>query len=160
MFARTRRASLMALFVTIAVATAASASTPGWQSPFAERAGFSALRVSASATSALYPGGTGDVLIRFSNPNPYPVTVMSVSVSGTNAEITADAGHSACTTTGVSFTDQSALSIRVPAKVNGVDGMSQATLSRAVAMSNRSLSSCQGAVFRIPLAVSGIEPLA
>ena len=124
----------VALLPTIAVATAASASMPAWQTPVAERAGFSALRVSATTTSPLYPGGTGDVLIRFSNPNPYPVTV-----------------------TGVSFTDQSALSIRVPAKANGAEGTSDATLSRAVAMSNRSLSSCQGAVFRIPLTAVGFK---
>ncbi len=147
----------VALLPTIAVATAASASMPAWQTPVAERAGVSALRVSAATTSALYPGGTGDVLIRFSNPNPYPVTVTGVSVTGTNAGIIADPGHSACTTTGVSFTDQRALSIRVPAKANGADGTSDATLSRAVAMSNRSLSSCQGAVFRIPLTAVGFE---
>ena len=133
----------VALLPTIAVATAASASMPARQTPVAERAGVSALRVSAATTAALYPGGTGDVLIRFSNPNPYPVTVTGVSVTGTNAGVTADPSHSA--------------SIRVPAKANGADGTRDGTLSRAVAMSNRSLSSCQGAVFRIPLTAVGFE---
>jgi hypothetical protein len=141
----------MALFIAIAIGGAASASTPGWYSPLAERAGSRALRVSGITTSALYPGGAGDVRITVSNPNPYPVTVTSVTVSGTHAEIPADPGHRACTTTGVSFRDQRALSLRVPAKANGVDGTTQAPLARAVVMSNRSLSSCQGAVFRIPL---------
>ena len=135
------------LFVVVAVSAAAGTS----QMAFARGDGPSALRVSAHPTSALYPGATGDVLIRISNPNPYPVDVVSVSESG---EITADAGHSACTTTGVSFADRTGLSIRVPAKRDGVDGTTQATLPRAVAMSNRSQSSCQGAVFSIPLTVS------
>src|SRR5947208_2594147 len=45
--------------------------------------------VSASTTASLYPSGTGNVLIRISNPNPYPVLVASVTGSGT---ITPDNG--------------------------------------------------------------------
>ena len=59
---RSRSVAAVALLPTIAVATAASASMPAWQTPVAERAGVSALRVSAATTSALYPGGMGDVL--------------------------------------------------------------------------------------------------
>lgn len=35
---------------------------------------------SPSATDQLYPGGTGDVVLTISNPNPYPVTVTAVQL--------------------------------------------------------------------------------
>src|SRR5436305_15074104 len=61
----------------------------------------STVDVSASTTATLYPGVTGDVLIKFDNPNPYAVTVTAVSLNGTNANITAYSGHFGGTTTGV-----------------------------------------------------------
>ena len=104
--------------------------------------------VAASTSATLYPGGpAGDVLIKVSNPNSYPVTVTGVSGNGT---ITADAGHAGCTTTGVSFTDQTGLSISVPA-----NGQTQATLSGAASMTNASMNACQGATFTIPVTISG-----
>ncbi len=104
--------------------------------------------VSASTSATLYPGGpAGDVLIRISNPNSYPVTVTGVSGNGS---ITADAGHSGCTTTGVTFTDQTGLNISVAA-----NSSTAATLSGAASMSNASLNACQGATFTIPVTISG-----
>lgn len=40
-----------------------------------------------SPTNQLYPGGTGDVVVTISNPNPYPVTVTGVDLptNGTDA---------------------------------------------------------------------------
>ena len=112
----------------------------------------STVDVSASTSATLYPGGpAGDVKIRISNPNSYPVTVTSVNGSGT---ITADAGHPTCTTTGVSFTDQP-VSISVPAKSGGVNGETETTLSGAASMSNASSNGCQGATFTIPVTLSG-----
>ena len=110
----------------------------------------STVSVSAATGDALYPGGTGDVVIKISNPNPYPVSITSVSLDGAASAITADAGHAACTTTGVSFTDQTGLSIAVPA-----NGDATATLTDAVAMSNASLNGCQGATFTIPVTFTG-----
>jgi hypothetical protein len=113
----------------------------------------STVDVSASTSATLYPGGpAGDVTIRISNPNTYPVTVTGVSGNGT---ITADAGHASCTTTGVSFTDQTGLTINVPAKSGGVNGETQTTLSGAASMSNASVNACQGATFTIPVTLSG-----
>ena len=103
--------------------------------------------VSASTTATLYPGGSGDVSIRISNPNNYPVTVTGVTGSGS---ITPDAGHASCTTTGVTFTDQTGLTIAVPAS-----GATTATLSGAASMSNASVNGCQGATFTIPVTLSG-----
>ncbi|MEA2308711.1 MAG: hypothetical protein QOG41_1793 [Thermoleophilaceae bacterium] len=112
----------------------------------------STVDVSASTTATLYPGVTGDVLIKLDNPNPYPVTVTAITGNGT---IAADAGHSGCTTTGVTFTNQSSLSLVIPAKSGGVDGVLQSTLTGAAAMSNASLNACQGATFTIPVTLTG-----
>ncbi len=108
--------------------------------------------VSASTTATLYPGATGDLLIKVSNPNPYPVKVTDVTGNGT---ITADAAHSTCGSdaqhpTGVTFTDQHGLSISVPA-----NSSAQATLASSVQMSNASDNSCQGATFTVPVSLSG-----
>ena len=104
--------------------------------------------VSASTSATLYPGGpAGDVSIRIANPNPFPVKVTGVSGNGA---ITADAGHSGCTTTGVSFTDQTGLNISVAANSQVTE-----TLSGAASMSNASLNACQGATFTIPVTISG-----
>ncbi len=35
---------------------------------------------SPAATNLLYPGGTGDVVVSISNPNPYPVTITAVQL--------------------------------------------------------------------------------
>jgi hypothetical protein len=110
----------------------------------------STIDVSASTTASLYPGTTGDVLIKVSNPNGYAVRVTGVSLNGTNSDITPDGSHSGCTTTGVSFTNQSSLAIDVAA-----NSATQATLSGAASMSNASLNACQGAVFTIPVTLTG-----
>jgi hypothetical protein len=113
----------------------------------------STVDVSASTSATLYPGGpAGDVLIKISNPNPYPVTVTAVSGNGS---ITPDGGHSGCSPTGVSFTNQTGLTISVPAKVGATNGETQTTLTGAASMTNASVDACQGAVFTIPVTISG-----
>jgi hypothetical protein len=103
--------------------------------------------VSASTAATLYPGASGDVKIQISNPNPYTVRVTGISGSGT---ITPDASHSGCTTTGVSFTNQTGLTIDIPASSS-----TTTTLNNAASMSNASLNACQGAVFTIPVSLTG-----
>jgi hypothetical protein len=103
--------------------------------------------VSATTDATLYPGATGDVELRISNPNPYPVLVTSVAGAGTIDSSTTPACDAS---TGVTFTDQSSLSIAVPA-----NGTADAVLTGSVAMSNASHTSCQGAVFTIPVTLSG-----
>src|ERR671933_920165 len=112
----------------------------------------STVDVSASTTATLYPGVSGDVLIKLDNPNPYAVTVTAITGNGT---ITPDGSHSSCTTTGVTFTNQTGLTLTVPAKSGGVDGVLQTTLTGAASMSNASLNACQGAVFTIPVTLTG-----
>lgn len=97
-------------------------------------------------STPLLPGGTGDVILNVNNPNAYAVTLVSVSGNGT---ITADGGHSGCTTTGVTFNNQSGLTINIPASTTtAVD------LPGAASMSTASLSACQGATFSIPVSIT------
>jgi hypothetical protein len=103
--------------------------------------------VSASTSATLYPGTTGDLLLRINNPNPYPVRVTGVSGAGT---ITSDAGAACNASTGVTFEDQAGLSLDVPAS-----GAATFTLSGTVSMSNASDNSCQGAVFTVPVSLTG-----
>ena len=109
--------------------------------------GLTTVDVSASTTATLYPSGTGNVLLRINNPNPYPVQVTSVSGSGT---VTSDKGAACDASTGVSFTNQTGLTLNVPA-----GSAATFTLTGAAAMSNASDNSCQGAVFTIPVSLSG-----
>jgi len=103
--------------------------------------------VSATTAASLYPGTTGDVKLSISNPNPFAVRVTAVSGNGT---ITADGSHSGCTTTGVTFTNQSSLTIDIAA-----NSSTTSTLTGAAAMSNASLNACQGATFTIPVSLTG-----
>lgn len=103
--------------------------------------------VSASTTATLYPGVNGDVLIQIQNPNPYPVRVTAITGNGA---ITADAGHPGCVTTGVSFTNQTGLTIDIAANSNV-----SRTLTGAASMTNASDNGCQGATFTIPVTLTG-----
>ena len=103
--------------------------------------------VSASTAATLYPGASGDVQIRISNPNSYPVRVTSVTGNGA---ITADAGHPGCVTTGVTFTNQTGLTLDVDAN----DTLAT-TLTGAASMSNASVDGCKGATFTIPVSLTG-----
>lgn len=102
---------------------------------------------SASTTADLYPGTTGSVKIAITNPNSFAVRV--TSVTGTGA-ITSDKGVACNAATGVTFTNQSALTLDLAAGAT-----STFTLAGAVAMSNASDNSCQGGIFTIPVSVSG-----
>ncbi len=101
--------------------------------------------VSGTTTSSLYPGTNGNVKIQINNPNPYPVSVTSVTGNGAITDDTVG-----CVTTGVTFTDQTGLDLDVPASSNQTF-----TLNNAASMSNASDNGCQGAVFTIPVSLSG-----
>lgn len=97
-------------------------------------------------TSTLVPSGSADVILRVNNPNARPVTAYSVVGNGS---ITADSGHPACTTTGVTFTAPTA-----PMNLSIPTGQSLVHLPNAAAMSTASQSACQGATFHIPVTLT------
>jgi predicted ribosomally synthesized peptide with SipW-like signal peptide len=101
----------------------------------------------ATPSTALLPGGTGDVTLKVTNPNGYAVTL--VSVTGTGGAISADAGHPGCTTTGVTFTNQTGLSTTIPASSTSI-----IDLAGAAVMSAASSAGCQGATFSIPVTIA------
>ena len=102
--------------------------------------------VAATTTAQLYPGGTADVKIKISNPNPYPVRITSITGNGA---ITSDKGAACDASTGVTYTNQSG-TFDVAANSDA-----SFTLLGAVAMSNASDNTCQGAVFTVPVSLSG-----
>ena len=107
--------------------------------------------VTIAATTAtpgnpLLPGGTGDVTLEVTNPNPFPVTLLTVTSSGT---ITADASHPDCTTTGVTFASPTALNKTVPAS-----STTTIDLKGAAAMGTSSSDGCQGATFSVPVTIT------
>lgn len=117
----------------------------------------SAIDVSAGTSATLYPGTNGDVLIKISNPNPYPVRVTSITLNGANSDIAADSAHASAgcsntgpNATGVSFTNATGLTLDVPA-----NGSTQTTLTGKASMSNASVDACQGATFTFPVSITG-----
>jgi hypothetical protein len=108
----------------------------------------STVTLSATAGSPLtplYPGGSGDVSLEVNNTNAYSVTLVSVTGSGTITPI----ADPSCTTTGVTFTNQTGLSTTIPASTSGY----QIRLPGAVAMGSSSSNGCQGATFSIPVTI-------
>lgn len=103
--------------------------------------------VSATTVGDLYPGGQGDVILEISNPNPYDVLVTSIAGSGA---ITSNAGAACNGSTGVTFADQTGLTITVTA-----GDTTPVTLTDAASMDNTSDNACQGAIFTIPVALTG-----
>lgn len=135
--------------VAVGIAWAAWTVT-GSGSGYAKAGSASALTLgdaSASASADLYPGATGSAKVAITNPNSFPVRVTSVTGNGT---ITSDKGAACNAATGVSFANQTGLTLDLAAGAT-----TTFTLSGAVTMSNSSDNSCQGAVFTIPVSVSG-----
>jgi hypothetical protein len=97
-------------------------------------------------SSTLIPGGSADVVLRVNNPNAYTVTLVSASGNGS---ITPDASHAACTTTGVTFSNQSGLSSPIAAS-----GTTLVDLPGAASMGITSSNGCQGATFSIPVSIT------
>lgn len=155
----TIRLSRKLFFVVVAIAALvvsgvlyAAWSTTGSGNGYAKAGTASALTIgdaSASTTADLYPGGTGSVKLKVTNPNPFAVRITTVTKQ-TGGTITSDKGAACNASTGVTFTDQTGLALDVAANAT-----STFTLSGAVSMTNASDNTCQGAIFTIPVDVTG-----
>ena len=101
--------------------------------------------------TALQPGSTGEVIVKVDNPNSYLVHLVSVVAAGAISV----SGGSGCTlaNSGVTFTDQTGLSVAIPETTTQL-----VRLPGAVAMSTASVSGCQGATFNIPVTIAAHTP--
>lgn len=104
---------------------------------------------SATATADLYPGFTnGDVSFSLANPNPYPVTLTSMtagSITSSNA--------AACPASNVSVTSATGLTLAVGAGAT----VSGQTIADVVSMASGAPDGCQGVTFTISLTLSGTQ---
>jgi hypothetical protein len=141
---------LVLAFVAVGVGIAAWSVT-GSGTGYAKASTSAALTLSdasASTTADLFPGASGTVKLRVSNPNPFPVRI--TAVAGTGA-ITSDKGAACDAATGVTFVDQTGLTLDLAANATN---QVLTLASGSVTMSNASDNSCQGAVFSIPVSVT------
>lgn len=108
-FRYTRRMKIVSAVCGILLAGVGAYAATNWvvglnsgSSGEGQSASISNLTISAvaspSATNLMYPGGTGDVVVTISNPNPYPVTISAVQLP-TNATYATGYTTSALTTT-------------------------------------------------------------
>ena len=100
-------------------------------------------------TADLYPGAPVSLKVRATNPNPFPVRITAVSGNGT---ITSDKGAACDAATGVTFANQTGLTLDLAAGAT-------ATLSvpSSVSMGNSSDNACQGAVFTVPVSLTAVS---
>jgi hypothetical protein len=142
----------------------------------AQSATVSNLTISAVATPAasnvLYPGGTGDVVLTISNPNPYPVTITAVSLPTnttyatgytTNTLTTTQTGCIASTPSDVIWNFSSATSgsshslttaLTVAASGQGNNPLT-VTLTNEASMTSGAPAACENTYFSMP-ALTGI----
>jgi hypothetical protein len=122
---------------------------------------------SPAASNLLYPGGTGDVVVTISNPNPYPVTLTAVQLPTnttyatgytTSALTTTQAGCLAATPSGVGWnfatsTSGSSHTLTTPLTV-GAFGQANnplvVTLSNDATMATTSPAACANTYFSLP----------
>jgi hypothetical protein len=97
-----------------------------------------------SPNTPLLPGRSGDVVLDVKNPNSVAVTLISVAANGT-----VTTSQSGCTTTGVTFNNESGLGVNIPA-----NSTTPVDLSGAATMSTSSSNGCQGATFSIPVSIT------
>ena len=109
----------------------------------------STVDATVSTTGELYPNGDGTVTLKVHNPNTYPVVITDVTAG--SGDVTASGGIGTCVVTGVSFIAQHGLSFPVPANSDS----DVFELPNAAHMSNESENGCQGAVFTIPVTLTG-----
>jgi hypothetical protein len=106
-----------------------------------------------SPSSPLLPDGAGDVVFSVTNPNSFPVALVTVTLEN-GGTITPDGSHAACTTTD----SQPVVSLSVPSGDLPVAVLAHSTqtvdLAAAATMAGAATSDCQGATFNIPVTVT------
>src|SRR6266545_4654696 len=85
------KARLVLALSAVAVVATSAVTFGSWSVSSSAGSGYSKAKLalnltlsdaSASTTAQLYPGGTGDLWVKVTNPNPFAVTVTSVTGTG------------------------------------------------------------------------------
>jgi len=172
-----RRRLLEAIFGAAAVAAVSYGATNwivgifGGSSGQGQSASVANLSISAVASPAannlLYPGGTGDVVVSISNPNPFPVTITAVNLPTnttyatgytTSSLTTTQSGCLASTPSGVTWsfatgTSGSSHTLTTPLTV-GASGQADnplvVTLTNDASMASSAPAACESTYFSLP----------
>lgn len=111
------------------------------------------LDATGATTDQLYPGATGDAVVRVKNLNPFPVEVTHIESSGvvtSDDPDCSDLDGDPAQATGVTLTAQSLSSDnKIPARSEA-----DITIADAVGMNDQSANACQGVVFEIPVTLT------
>ncbi len=104
----------------------------------------------ASPTADLYPGASGALQFTVTNPNPYPVTLTSVTYGAITSSnpTNCPAANLVAATGGV-------LGTAIPVSANGTSG--NATMPNAVTLASTAPNGCQGIIFTIVLTLTGVQ---
>lgn len=123
--------------------------------------------VATPATNLLYPGGSGDVVVTISNPNPYPVTITAVQLPAntmyaggytTSALNVSQTGCTAATPSGVTWSYATSssgtshtLTTALTVAANGqADDPLTVTFSNDATMSLSAPAACANTYFSMP----------
>lgn len=109
----------------------------------------------ATVTTRLFPGGTGTLDLSLANPNTFSVTLIGVTQDG---PVTVTGGGSGCTSGSATTPGTSGVSV-VSSLASGLSdtlapGSTSLTFPNGAAMATSSNTTCQGATFHIPVAVT------
>lgn len=105
----------------------------------------------SSRNVALHPGSTGDLIVTVTNDNAFPIHLTSVRPGPGNAIADDEHRERGCERTGVSFSRQfTAVDWRVAR-----NNVAVFTVRGGLLMSNDAEVACRGAVFTVPVRVSG-----
>lgn len=177
-FRYTRRMKIVSAVCGILLAGAGAYAATNWvvglnsgSSGEGQSAAISNLTISAvaspSATSLMYPGGSGDVVVTISNPNPYPVTITAVQLPTsstyatgytTSALTTTQTGCLAATPSAVTWnfstaTSGSSHTLTTPLTV-GASGQANnplaVTLTNDASMGTSAPAACANTYFSMP----------
>lgn len=154
---KSKRSKLIVLLAVAAVAVTGALASAAWLSNGTGNGSAKASTsqdltigdASAAPSAQLYPGAKGDVKVKITNTNTFPIQLTSITGDGA---ITSSTGDACDASTGVTYT--------APSDLSGADFKFAAgetktiTLTDAVAMSNASDNACQGATFTIPVKVA------
>jgi hypothetical protein len=112
------------------------------------------LRGRSDLNRPLLPGGTGNLTVTLTNDNDFPITITSVSAGPGNVVADDEHREAGCREiTGVSLT-KTAFEVSWAVSKNTIGAFS---IPEGLRMDVNSNKACQGAIFTVPVQVSGVS---